>query len=334
MPHFVILTSDANLVEAFDQEDEALAALEEIARQDPEHADDYAIIRGTGDDGQPVGESTPDPISAYTPSPNQHMYELGSPRDTRARAAQDHPSAADPHSGMASAMPGIIRRESMAGHTSIDYVAAWATLGTALGTIGLAVATFTLARRTKTLADSGQETAVAAKATAQAAERELQLLRAQADAAERQSRAAEAALKASVLPLIADVPSSTPRSAQLGFELHRLRTGSGLPTEAFDASQVTWIVRDPLAGGADSEYRLRCGSDDRWTCGACPRRDSRRCNRVALRTWIHAAGDRTWGDRRRPIRRNARTDRRSPPVRAFTLGPRTCCRGFVYRSGG
>jgi hypothetical protein len=54
--NFVILDSTANLVDAFDQEDEARAALETIVQQDPESADEYALL--TYDDaGHPVGEA-------------------------------------------------------------------------------------------------------------------------------------------------------------------------------------------------------------------------------------------------------------------------------------
>jgi hypothetical protein len=54
--NFVILDSTANLVDSFDQEDEARAALEAIVRQDPDAADDYAML--TYDDlGHPVGEA-------------------------------------------------------------------------------------------------------------------------------------------------------------------------------------------------------------------------------------------------------------------------------------
>jgi hypothetical protein len=56
MKYFVILTSDANLVESFDDEGEARAALADIARQDPGAADEYAMLT-YGDDGQPVGEA-------------------------------------------------------------------------------------------------------------------------------------------------------------------------------------------------------------------------------------------------------------------------------------
>ena len=51
----------------------------------------------------------------------------------------------------------------MPAHTPIDYVAAWATFGTALGTLSLAIATFVLATETRALAKSGQETADAAE---------------------------------------------------------------------------------------------------------------------------------------------------------------------------
>lgn len=60
MAYFVILTSDANLVESFDEESEALAALEKLERDDPEHADQYAVFR-YDDDGRAVGRVTPDP---------------------------------------------------------------------------------------------------------------------------------------------------------------------------------------------------------------------------------------------------------------------------------
>jgi len=62
MAYFVILTSDGNLVDSFDEESEALAALEVLDRQDPEHADEYAVFR-YDDDGRPVGEATPGPAS-------------------------------------------------------------------------------------------------------------------------------------------------------------------------------------------------------------------------------------------------------------------------------
>jgi hypothetical protein len=56
MAYYVILDSTANLVDSFDREDEARTALEAIVRQDPDAADDYAIV--TYDDaGHPVGEA-------------------------------------------------------------------------------------------------------------------------------------------------------------------------------------------------------------------------------------------------------------------------------------
>jgi hypothetical protein len=56
MPYYVILDSTANLVDSFDQEDEARAALEAIVQQDPDAADEYAML--TYDDrGSPIGEA-------------------------------------------------------------------------------------------------------------------------------------------------------------------------------------------------------------------------------------------------------------------------------------
>jgi len=56
MAHFVILDSTANLVESFDVESEARSALELIVRQDPDAADEYALL--TYDDaGHPIGEA-------------------------------------------------------------------------------------------------------------------------------------------------------------------------------------------------------------------------------------------------------------------------------------
>jgi hypothetical protein len=57
MAYFVILDSTANLVESFDREDEARAALEAIVQQDPGSADDYAILK-YDDNGNPVGRPT------------------------------------------------------------------------------------------------------------------------------------------------------------------------------------------------------------------------------------------------------------------------------------
>lgn len=53
---YAILDSTANLVDAFDNEGEARHALEAIVHQDPEAADDYALLT-YDDDGQPVGEA-------------------------------------------------------------------------------------------------------------------------------------------------------------------------------------------------------------------------------------------------------------------------------------
>jgi uncharacterized protein YuzE len=44
MAYFVILDSTANLVASFDTEDEGRTALESIVRQDPDAADDYALL--------------------------------------------------------------------------------------------------------------------------------------------------------------------------------------------------------------------------------------------------------------------------------------------------
>jgi hypothetical protein len=54
--YFVILDSTANLVESFDSEDEARAALEQIVRQEPEAADEYAML-AYDENGGPVGDA-------------------------------------------------------------------------------------------------------------------------------------------------------------------------------------------------------------------------------------------------------------------------------------
>ena len=54
--NYVILDSTANLVDAFDQEHEARAALDAIVHQDPDAADDYALL-AYDDTGRPVGEA-------------------------------------------------------------------------------------------------------------------------------------------------------------------------------------------------------------------------------------------------------------------------------------
>ncbi len=116
-------------------------------------------------------------------------------------------------------------------HSTIDYIAAYATLGTALGTIVLAIATFTLAKKTASLAESGEQ--------------ELALLRDQTQAAMRHSEAAEAALNASVAPLILDVP---PRTLRPGPLRTRYTERAGRSEEGklvtdrpdIDVSVITW----------------------------------------------------------------------------------------------
>jgi hypothetical protein len=54
--YFVILDSTANLVDSFTEEGEARHALEAIVRQDPDAADEYALLT-YDDQGQPVGET-------------------------------------------------------------------------------------------------------------------------------------------------------------------------------------------------------------------------------------------------------------------------------------
>jgi hypothetical protein len=54
--YFVILDSTANLVDSFTDEDEARHALEQIVRQDPDAADEYALLT-YDDQGHPLGES-------------------------------------------------------------------------------------------------------------------------------------------------------------------------------------------------------------------------------------------------------------------------------------
>ena len=56
MSSYVILDSTANLVDSFDQEQEARLALENIVRQDPESADEYALLT-YDDDGHPLGDA-------------------------------------------------------------------------------------------------------------------------------------------------------------------------------------------------------------------------------------------------------------------------------------
>lgn len=56
MAYYVILDSTANLVDSYDDEGEARAALEQIVHQDPDAADDYALIQ-YDNTGNPVGEA-------------------------------------------------------------------------------------------------------------------------------------------------------------------------------------------------------------------------------------------------------------------------------------
>jgi hypothetical protein len=56
MSQYIILDSTANLVESFDDEQEARLALEKIIRQDPASADEYALLTYS-DEGEPVGDA-------------------------------------------------------------------------------------------------------------------------------------------------------------------------------------------------------------------------------------------------------------------------------------
>src|SRR4051794_13010729 len=98
--------------------------------------------------------------------------------------------------------------------------ATWANIGTAVGTALLAVATFRLARRTAEQSDAnraqaaaGAEQAKAATAQAAASSEQATAATAQAAAASEQTRllaeqsaTAERALRASIRPLLVDVP--------------------------------------------------------------------------------------------------------------------------------
>lgn len=110
-----------------------------------------------------------------------------------------------------------------AAHTTIDYVAGWATFGTAIGTIGLASATFVLARKTRALAGSTQQTA---------------------DAAKQQTKAAEGALNASLRPLIIDIPRHTTRTIQL-----QDRPGEKRPVE-IDLSVISSDIAESTRTGS------------------------------------------------------------------------------------
>jgi hypothetical protein len=56
MSYFVILDSTGNLVESFDGEGEARAALLRISEQDPDNAEEYAILQYDST-GHPVGDA-------------------------------------------------------------------------------------------------------------------------------------------------------------------------------------------------------------------------------------------------------------------------------------
>jgi transcription elongation GreA/GreB family factor len=56
MSYYVILDSCANLVESFDDEAEGRAALVRIVQQDPDDADEYALLQ-YDNSGQPIGEA-------------------------------------------------------------------------------------------------------------------------------------------------------------------------------------------------------------------------------------------------------------------------------------
>jgi Rieske Fe-S protein len=56
MAYYVIIDSNANLVESFDQEAEARAALEKIVQDDPNTGDEYAMLQ-YDNSGRPVGEA-------------------------------------------------------------------------------------------------------------------------------------------------------------------------------------------------------------------------------------------------------------------------------------
>ena len=56
MTQYVILDSTANLGDSFDRETEARHALEEIVQQDPQSADEYALI-AYDDEGHPIGDA-------------------------------------------------------------------------------------------------------------------------------------------------------------------------------------------------------------------------------------------------------------------------------------
>ena len=54
--YWTIFDSTGNLVESFDQEDEARAALDRIAHEEPEAAEHVALL-SFDDEGKPVGDA-------------------------------------------------------------------------------------------------------------------------------------------------------------------------------------------------------------------------------------------------------------------------------------
>ncbi|HEY4099146.1 MAG TPA: hypothetical protein VGM33_26710 [Baekduia sp.] len=83
--------------------------------------------------------------------------------------------------------------------TTVEYLTAWATAGTAVGTVILAAATFWMARKTRDAATATQDDVRAAKEQLTVAQAQIELSRRQADAA-------EAAISAQLKPVLIDVP--------------------------------------------------------------------------------------------------------------------------------
>jgi hypothetical protein len=61
--HYVLLSSTGNMIDSYDEEPAAHAALRRIVDAEPGVADDIALMT-YGDDGQPVG----DPVLATAPA--------------------------------------------------------------------------------------------------------------------------------------------------------------------------------------------------------------------------------------------------------------------------
>jgi hypothetical protein len=61
--HYVLLSSTGNMIDSYEQEPAAQAALRRIVDAEPEAAEDIVLMT-YGDDGQPVG----DPVFAKAPS--------------------------------------------------------------------------------------------------------------------------------------------------------------------------------------------------------------------------------------------------------------------------